>query len=105
MRLDWHAAMAPQMKAERADPADDRHHSTKKKPNRDGHVLGRFAVLGAVAKRARQRLLCGKHNGHQQQRGGSFHVMMRNRFIFLLNQTPYTIITIAAPNEATAPAT
>ena len=43
MRLDRHAAMAPQMKAEGADPSDDRHHSTKKKPNRDGHVLGRFS--------------------------------------------------------------
>jgi hypothetical protein len=66
MRLHRHAAMAPQMKAERADPADDRHHSTKKKPNRDSHVLGRFAVLGAVAKRARQGLLGGKHNRYQQ---------------------------------------
>jgi hypothetical protein len=66
MRLDRHAPMAPQMKAERADPADDRHHSTKKKPNRHGHVLSRFAVLGAVAKRARKRLLCGKQNGYQQ---------------------------------------
>jgi hypothetical protein len=54
------------MKAERADPSDDRHHSTKKKPNRDGHVLGRFAILGAVAKRARQGLLGGKHNRYQQ---------------------------------------
>jgi hypothetical protein len=58
--------MAPQMKAERADPAYDRHHSTKKKPNRDSHVLGRFAVLRTVTKRARQRLLCGKQNGYQQ---------------------------------------
>ena len=62
MRLDWHSAMAPQMKAESTDPADDRHHGTKKKPNRYSHVLGGFAVLGAVAKRARQRLLCGKQN-------------------------------------------
>src|SRR5258707_15401475 len=95
MRLDRHAAMAPQMKAERADPADDRHHSTKKKPNRDGHVLGGFAVLGAVAKRARHRLLCSKHNGHHQQRGDSFHWMIRRRFIFLYNQTPSTTSTIA----------
>jgi len=43
--------MAPQMKTERADPAEDRHHSAKQKPNRNRHVLGRFPVLGAVTKR------------------------------------------------------
>jgi hypothetical protein len=58
--------MTPQMKAEGTNPAHDRHHRTKKKPNRDSHVLGRFAILGAVAKRTRQGLLGGKHNGYQQ---------------------------------------
>ena len=66
MGLDWHAAMAPQMKTERANSTDDRHHGTKKKPNRYSHVLGRFSVFGSITKWTGQGLLCRKQNGYQQ---------------------------------------
>src|SRR2546430_16639972 len=62
--------------------ADDRHDRTKQKPNADRHVLSRFAILGAVTKRARARMLRGEQDRHRQDRQKLFHVMIRSRFIF-----------------------
>ena len=66
MRLDRHAAVAPQMKTERANPAKHRHHSAKKKPDRNRHVLGRLSVFGAVTKRTCQSLLRANQDRYEQ---------------------------------------
>src|SRR5260370_30176493 len=62
MRLDRHSAVSPNLETKCTDSADDRHHCAKKEPNRDGHVLSRFAVFRAVTKRTRARLLDHKQD-------------------------------------------
>ena len=48
--------MTPNLKTKRTDSAQDRHDRAKKKPDRNRHVLGRFAILGAVTKWTSKRL-------------------------------------------------
>src|SRR5207248_10397465 len=55
IRLDRHAPMSPKIKTERADSTHDRHHSSKKKPDRYRHVPGRYSIFCAIAKLTRQR--------------------------------------------------
>src|SRR4029450_5174564 len=82
VRFGRHLSMPPKMKTECSDPTQDRHHSAKKKPDRDCHVFGRFSILCAVAKRTRQRLSNRRKNKQQKSRQNlRFHVMIRSRFI------------------------
>ena len=60
MWLERHPAMTPNVKAESAYPADDRHDRAEEEPDSHRHMLGRFAILCAVAKRTRQRLREGQ---------------------------------------------
>jgi hypothetical protein len=53
MRLERHPAVTPNVKAKCADPAEHGHDGAKEKPNRDRHVLSRFAIFRAVTKRTR----------------------------------------------------
>src|ERR1700680_2150847 len=82
-RLERHPTVAPNMKTERADSTQHRHDRPEEKPDRDRHVLGAFAILGAVTERTRHRLPERRKNGREQDRENfRFHVMMRSRFIF-----------------------
>src|SRR5713226_3069546 len=67
MRLERHPTVAPNMKTERADSAEYRHHSSKKKPDRHGHVLSRFSIFCAVAKRTCQCLANWRKDRQEKQ--------------------------------------
>src|SRR6266705_3739622 len=83
IRLGWRAPMPPQMKTECPDSAEYRHDGAKKKPDRHRHVLGRFSIFCAVAKRTCQRLPNRRKDRQEEDRQDfRFHVMMRSRFIF-----------------------
>src|SRR6266480_2889556 len=60
MWLGGYASMPPKMETECSDPTQNRHHSAKKKPDRNCHVFGRFSILSAIAKRTRQCLPNGR---------------------------------------------
>src|SRR5207248_7844806 len=82
IRLGWHAAMPPEMKTECANTTLDRHHSSKKKPNRHRHVFSRFSIFCAVAKWTCQRLPNRRKDRQEEDRQDfRLHVMMRSRFI------------------------
>ena len=82
MRFERHPAVSPNLETKRTDSTDDRHDRAEKKPDGHGHVLSRFAVLRAVTKRARARLLRDEQDRQRQDRQELSHVMMRSRFIF-----------------------
>src|SRR6266545_54397 len=63
VRRKWRSAVSPNFETECADSADDRQNCAEQKPDRDGHVLRRFSIFGAVTKRTSARLL-----RHQQDR-------------------------------------
>jgi hypothetical protein len=60
--------MFPNLETERADPTHDRQHGTEKKPNCNGHVLGRFTVFRTVTKRTGAGLLRREQDQEHQTR-------------------------------------
>ena len=79
--------VAPEMKAESADSAEDRHDNEHQGPDRDGKVLdvgrGRAADVAIISETGRAgetlRYRRAKQNGRDQNR---LHVIRRSRFIF-----------------------
>src|SRR5436305_9411446 len=77
-----HSSVSPNAVTECADSAENRDYGTKQKPNCHRHVLRRFAIFSAVAKRTSARLLCRKQDRHHADEEKLFHAMRRSRFIF-----------------------
>src|SRR5205085_12519994 len=73
MRFERHPPMSPNLETERTDAADHRHDRAEKEPDRHGHVLSRFAILGAVTKRTRAYLLRDEQDrsAHAQSYGAT----------------------------------
>ncbi len=64
MRLERHPAVPPEMKTERANPAENRHYRGHQKPDRDRHAVRRLRRRRAETNGASERLsgLSGQQN-------------------------------------------